>query len=547
MHSPDTKPDSVAAAPSTIFAKFRGAAPLLLLAAAAYLYLNLFASPRTPFLLGGDQVSFWLRGLRMLDHARVYKDFYQFTPPGTDLLYLGLFRVFGPRLWVTNALVLVLGVALSWICFSISCRLMSRAWALLATALFLVTIYGNLLNGTHHWFSVLCVLIAVRIFMQRTGSAATLAVGALLGLASFFTQTRGVAALLAWIVFLVAGQLRHYKPWSEVCRQIGLLLSGFAVAWLLLDIHFIATAGLSRLIYFQIMHATRYIAKAKGDFFLGLPAPLTWRNLPKLTPSLSVYLLLPVIYLFTLWKCWRNRRDPAFPWEQLALLALTGLFLLLEIAPHVNMLRVYIISAPAFLLLGWALSRAHGLPRLFLPLLWTVIACVALWQTASRHRSQRLVLSLPAGRAAMSPESYATLQWLMERTKPGEFLFQARWPGVYLPLGLRNPSWLETIAPIDGPGPQDAWRVPQELEDRRVRFVLWSPLLDIPRTQNASEYGYLPRMYSYLLACYAPVHTLGNGAVAWQRRENGPCAAAEDLLATTLPPASPQKSAAAPR
>jgi hypothetical protein len=45
---------------------------LLLSGVAAYLYVSLFFLPSTPFLLGGDQVFFWLPGMRMLDHARIF-------------------------------------------------------------------------------------------------------------------------------------------------------------------------------------------------------------------------------------------------------------------------------------------------------------------------------------------------------------------------------------------------------------------------------------------------------------------------------------------
>jgi hypothetical protein len=46
---------------------------------------------------------------RLLHGQRVYLDFFQSTPPGTDLVYLGVFKVFGARIWVTNLIVLALG------------------------------------------------------------------------------------------------------------------------------------------------------------------------------------------------------------------------------------------------------------------------------------------------------------------------------------------------------------------------------------------------------------------------------------------------------
>ena len=54
---------------------------LLLFGATLYLLLNLFSSPTTPYLLGGDQTFFWLGGQRMFYGERVYIDFLRFTPP----------------------------------------------------------------------------------------------------------------------------------------------------------------------------------------------------------------------------------------------------------------------------------------------------------------------------------------------------------------------------------------------------------------------------------------------------------------------------------
>jgi hypothetical protein len=97
----------------------------ILFGAASFLYVNLFLLPNTPYLLGGDQAYFWADAQRMLFGERPYQDFFQFTPPGTDLFYFVLFKVFGPRIWVTNMVVMVLGVALCWACFSISRQIMA--------------------------------------------------------------------------------------------------------------------------------------------------------------------------------------------------------------------------------------------------------------------------------------------------------------------------------------------------------------------------------------------------------------------------------------
>src|SRR6266566_4471876 len=76
---------------------------LMLLGISGYLYLNVFLVTNIPILLGGDQVFFWMNGQRMLHGERPYVDFFQFTPPGADIFYLALFKMFGPQIWPLNA------------------------------------------------------------------------------------------------------------------------------------------------------------------------------------------------------------------------------------------------------------------------------------------------------------------------------------------------------------------------------------------------------------------------------------------------------------
>jgi hypothetical protein len=266
---------------------------LLLIAAAAYLYLNLFAFPRTPFLLGGDQAYFWMDGQRMLYGDQPYRDFFQFTPPGTDLVYFLLFKLFGPYIWVTNVAVLALGVALTWICYEIASEIMEWRLALLAASLFLTFIYGKALNGTHHWFSVLAVMGAVRVAQRFTTPRWTFLAGALLGLASFFTQTRGVIAMLAIATFLLGKRYRAKETWGDVARGDVSLFAGFAVASLALNARFIAMVGAKTLWYDQITYVRRFMVHGLISQFMGLPEPLSWATLPRLAPYLFVYASLP--------------------------------------------------------------------------------------------------------------------------------------------------------------------------------------------------------------------------------------------------------------
>ena len=148
---------------------------------AIYLYLNLFTLTGTPFLLDGDQVYFWTYALRVLHGERIYQDVFTTHPPGASLFYAALFALFGARIWVTNFVVLALGVALCWLCFRIANTFMQGEAALSATAMFLVAVYGKLLNGTHHWFSVLAVLGALALVLSGSEMRRIAGAGVLLG------------------------------------------------------------------------------------------------------------------------------------------------------------------------------------------------------------------------------------------------------------------------------------------------------------------------------------------------------------------------------
>ncbi len=493
-----------------------GLTVVLLFGAAAYLYLNLFAFPNTPFLLGGDQTYFWMNAQRMLYGERVYQDFFQFTPPGTDLFYLGLFKLFGLHVWVTNVAVLALGVALCWVCFGLASKILERRLALIATLLFLVLVYSKEPNGTHHWCSALVVMCAVRISGRYRARPGVLVAGGLLGLASFLTQTRGVVAMLAFATFFAWERSREKRPWRDLLWNQFLLLLGFAIVLLLLNAHFIAAVGLKQLWYFQVTYVERYMVHGLQTQFMGLPAPLAWRTLPKLAQYLVVYMLLPAIYPVVLWRCWRETRNPVFPWHQVALLAVVGSFMLMEVAFSLNWLRLYAVSMPGIILLIWGVARTGGVRRYAFALMWVVIAGLAVRQTWSRHFHEQVIVETPGGKIAAAPRTYEKLRWMMQRTEPEQFFFHAAGPSIYLPLQLRNPVFLDAVETNQQTRPEYIKLAIQQLEAKQVKFILWSPQLDYA-DDYATEEAIAP-LRNYLREKYVRAQVFSDQDTVWERK-----------------------------
>jgi hypothetical protein len=492
--------------------------PMLLFCGAGYLYANLFASPTTPFLLSDDQVFFWMNAQRMLHGERIYQDFFQFTPAGTDLLYLSVFKLLAPHIWVTNAVVLVLGVALGWVCFKIAKLIMEPSEALLAALLFLVLIYGKLLNGTHHWFSMLAAMAAVAVLMKVRTPWKTAIAGILLGLASFFTQTRGPAASLGVAVYLVWERFRTGETWPNLLKRQAILLVSFVVTLTILSGYLIATTGVKQLWYFQITYVRHYMLSGLRTPSFGLPAPLSLRGLPTVGQSVFVYALLPVVYVIALWRCWRERRKPlSLATDHIALLALVGLALLVEVSQSVNWLRVYCIAMPGIILFIWIVGRTK-FRALVCGLIWVAVLVLALRQTWARHHQGFVTAELPAGRAAAAPRVYEKVKWLMQNAKPGELFFQAGWPGLYLPLGVSNPVYLDGLATDDQTRPQYIELSIRQLEEKQVRYILWSPRLDSWDSFQPPEAYHLNGFREFLHSHYQRVWTFSDQDEIWERK-----------------------------
>jgi len=79
------------------------------------------------------------------------------------------------------------------------------------------------MDGSHHWYSTLFVLIAINLIARARNPVSLGVAGALLGLATLFTSSRGV--------FVVAGALLFYvwkfRGWRSASGAIVKLLLPF--------------------------------------------------------------------------------------------------------------------------------------------------------------------------------------------------------------------------------------------------------------------------------------------------------------------------------
>jgi hypothetical protein len=486
----------------------------LILGCCAFLYANLFASPGIPFLLGGDQVFLWMDAQRLLYGEHVYRDFFQFTPPGAGLLYLGAFKLFGPQIWTPNLVVLTLGGSLCVLCLRISQSLMSRAQAALATSLYVVFVIGGTLDGTHHWFSLLAVLGAVAVLMNGRTPARILVAGALLGLATFITQTRGPASAVGISAWMLWERFRTQEPWASYLRQQIFLFAALLLVWIALSAYYMADIGLRALWFFQVTYVRECAVSGWNAASIGFPAGLSRANLLPLVRWLFAFAVLPAVYAICLWKYWRMAREALRDSSaRFGLLTLVATALFMEVAQSPSWFRFYCISLPGVILLVWLTGGLGRFTRYATGLLWIGVIGFAASHTWAMHVHYSAIGELPAGRVAAPPPAAEKLAWLAAHTKPGEFMLQAGWPGMYLPLTLRNPIYLDVIPGCSSPTRLGYIALSlRQLEAKHVQYIVWSPQFEGP------EHSSVALFHQFLVDHYRPIWSFSDRDEIWERK-----------------------------
>jgi hypothetical protein len=222
-----------------------------------------------------------------------------------------------------------------------------------------------------------------------------------------------------------------------------------------------------------------------------------------------IYSLVLFVYpIFLLIVVRRNRIERREPWDELLLLAITGIAMFMAVAPGMTPLRVAPVSLPALVLVTWLLSRVRGPILLASQALAMVSLAFAIYSPIRVQRQPWNYLTLPAGRTAIPDRGrYELYRWAAAHTNPGELCFGV--PYIYLPLLLHSP------APIDSPGPWSYYRPEQiqasikALEEYKVRILILSAYTDDQLIWSYKAESLRP-LRTYLDAHYRHVKTFSN-------------------------------------
>jgi hypothetical protein len=477
-------------------------------------YYRSFVFPNTPVLLWGDQLGVATDASRMLAGQLPYRDYFELLTSGSELVYALLFKLFGVSLWIPNLVMACLAAATALLMSLCARQLVRGLWIALPTVFFVgFVLYGSL-DAMHHWFSTIVILAAMLILFKGTTFWRIAAVGSLCGLAASFTQSKGAAAVVAFVVYIVFTSSGERKEgWRK-----GLLLCGMAVlVFASINGPYIRAAGLDRWIDSVIIFPIRYYPSVSINNWRG-----TWPDFQGRTGGLK-WVCFPFLYIatslayFAFFWTMRGRwsADRSALWNRLLLVALTGMAMFLVVAPALSIKRISTVSPPALILLAWLLSRAGK--RLMVPVgvLSAVSLSIAVSMVIRTQARRWAYIDLPAGRVAIAdPAVYEEYRWIAENTHPGQMYFGM--PTMYVPLKLRNPAPIQAPAPSEYSRPEQIAATIDALEHNRVPMLILRPSMYTPHLLGYSS-DHLGPFHDYLDRNYRRTKVFVTGDEVWQR------------------------------
>ena len=223
---------------------------LLVTAVALFIYLLIIKFPGTPIVYEGDQLIFVYEGGRILQGDVMYRDFFEFTFPGTQAFYALILFLVGQKYWILPATVIGIGVVNSVILIKISKILIPGAFRYLPPVLFMFFGFRWFgIDGSHRMMSPLFILLVILVLLKGQKPFHYVLAGTFCGFASFFTQQRGLAMMGAILIFLTIEVLMRDKDLKKALRSAYVLGISFALTITVLCSYFIFAGGWDNFLY----------------------------------------------------------------------------------------------------------------------------------------------------------------------------------------------------------------------------------------------------------------------------------------------------------
>lgn len=489
--------------------------------AAALLYLVHFKGFTPIYLLNPNGAGLWIdQAHRVWSGEVMYRDFFEFVPPGIVYLNAAVIGVFGPGIAPFGYLGVALGTWLTALTHALAGRLVGAGWRLLPPALYVSIVYASDQIGDHKTLPPLFGLLALLALVVRSRSLPRLFLaGTSAGLGMLCTTDLGVGVALGLFCGLALDRTagRGLLAFALGCLAPVVLVMGW----------FGLQAGVGTVFYDTIVFPlTRYRNANPFVVFFDAGEPrVVVRTLTRL--ALGVGGLLSALATLAGWGS--NAREPGQSRQTerqaaLRLVALAGLGLALaQLQRAVYPLRLAAASALLLVPLAGTLERLRLgtvsvryasralLALLVFGCLWSSLGLVyrRQWERSYLPETHRAGTILPL---APMPE----LSWLERNTRPGDEVFLLpNKGGLYFLSHTRNATSFSRLELGGLNPPEQVVQALAEIEQRRPAVGLLQETGELPSFLTGFS---LEPLYTGIRRSYKCEGRTPNGALLLRRR-----------------------------
>jgi hypothetical protein len=479
-------------------------------AATIFFYPHLFHLPFVPIEHGGDQYIYLEHAERMLRGAVIYRDLFQFNLPGTEYLYLAFMHIFGVKLWIGALVLLCAFSAITLLIYSLSRLVLTGAASFLPPLAYMVACQRSSIDGSHHWYSTLFVLIAINLLARARSTFWIGCAGATLGVSTLFTTTRGVAVALGISLFY----LWSMRNGRAAMKAAFALLAPLVVLVTACVAYFAVRGGPG--VFFEsilVFPARYYSAGDANNAAIFLEAwqrlvPLRLNSILALGVWFGVSLAVPLVFIAFVLRHFRLNSSKYLDSHRKRLIALyvfAGAFALLPALGAPSAPRMNCAAAFAYIV-GVTMIQKILKPNLFYGTV-AITSVLAVAELAIAVERPTPVVNGPRGPFAVFDQGgYEYMESVVKVAQPGDGFFGD--PATNYLLGLPNPSRLEWVEPDEYTRPEQVAQLVAAMKQQPTRIVLWSE--DLNRYSGPGDN--LQPLRAFLNSHYHPAKRFEGGS-----------------------------------
>ena len=170
----------------------------------SYFYLSYYRN--VLYDLTADEGYILYGAKRVLDGQILYKDFFQFYPPGDFYLLALMYKLFGYSFAVAHEVAIIIDSLINALFFYLSYKAIKSWYAILPPLYFLILGFPNWMQYSHYWSSMLFLFVSLVFFLhyiEQNKALYLYLTGFWVAITGLFLQTTGVYAVLVILLVLL--------------------------------------------------------------------------------------------------------------------------------------------------------------------------------------------------------------------------------------------------------------------------------------------------------------------------------------------------------